>query len=94
MPTAANPARGLYPKLIAAKRDLHELHALMTPRPFLVSGGSEDGPHRWEALNHTIAVNELLGVKNRVSMTNRPAHSPNEKSNAVIYSFFERFLKG
>ena len=94
VPTAANPARGLYPKLIAAKRDLHELHALMTPRPFLVSGGSEDGPHRWEALNHTIAVNELLGVKNRVSMTNRPAHSPNEKSNAVIYNFFERFLKG
>ncbi|MDG1832155.1 MAG: sialidase, partial [Verrucomicrobiota bacterium] len=49
--------------------------------------------HRWEALNHTIAVNNLLGVKNRVAMTNRPAHSPNEKSNAVIYSFFEHFLK-
>jgi dienelactone hydrolase len=94
VPTAANPPRGLYPKLLVAKRDLHELHALMAPRPFLVSGGSEDGPHRWEALNHTIAINDLLGVKNRVAMTNRPAHSPNEKSNAVIYSFFERFLKG
>ena len=94
VPTAANPARGLYPKLIAAKRDLHELHALMAPRPFLVSGGSEDGPHRWEALNHSIAVNDLLGVKHRVAMTNRPAHSPNEKSNAVIYNFFEHFLKG
>ena len=94
VPTAANPARGLYPKLLAAKRDLHELHALMAPRPFLVSGGSEDGPHRWEALNHTIAVNNLLGVKNRVAMTNRPAHSPNEKSNGVIYNFFEHFLKG
>ncbi|HIG81823.1 MAG TPA: sialidase [Verrucomicrobiales bacterium] len=94
VPTAANPARGLYPKLLAAKRDLHELHALMAPRPFLVSGGSEDGPHRWEALNHAIAINDLLGVKNRVAMTNRPNHSPNEKSNAVIYSFFERFLKG
>ena len=94
VPTAANPARGLYPKLLAAKRDLHELHALMAPRPFLVSGGSEDGPHRWEALNHTIAVNDLLGVKNRVAMTNRPAHSPNEKSNAVICGFFEHFLKG
>ena len=94
VPTAANPARGVYPKLLAAKRDLHELHALMAPRPFLVSGGSEDGPHRWEALNHTIAVNDLLGVKNRVAMTNRPAHSPNEKSNTVICDFFERFLKG
>ena len=37
-----NPALGLYPKLVAAGRDLHELHALMAPRPFLVSGGSED----------------------------------------------------
>jgi dienelactone hydrolase len=94
VPTPANPARGLYPKLIAAKRDLHELHALMAPRPFLVSGGSEDGPHRWVALNHTIAVNDLLGVKNRVAMTNRPDHSPNEESNNAIYNFFENFLKG
>ena len=94
VPTAVNPARGLYPKLVAAKRDLHELHSLMAPRPFLVSGGSEDGAHRWEALNHTIAVNDLLGVKNRVAMTNRPAHSPNKKSNAVICNFFEHFLKG
>ena len=93
VPSPDNPARGLYPKLLAAKHDLHELHALMAPRPFLVSGGSEDGPHRWEALNHTIAVNNLLGVKNRVAMTNRPDHSPNEKSNRVICNFFENFLK-
>ena len=94
VPTQANPARGLYPKLLKEKRDLHELHALMAPRPFLVSGGSEDGPHRWEALNHSIAVNELLGARNRVAMTNRPDHSPNEKSNNVICNFFENFLKG
>ena len=94
VPTAANPARGLYPKLLAAKRDLHELHALMAPRPFLVSGGSEDPPQRWEALNHTIAVNELLGARNRVAMTNRPKHAPSAESNAVIYDFFERFLLG
>ena len=93
VPSPDNPARGLYPKLLAAKHDLHELHALMAPRPFLVSGGSEDGPHRWEALNHTIAVNNLLEVKNRVAMTNRPDHSPNEKSNHVICNFFENFLK-
>ena len=94
VPTAGNPARGLYPKLLAAKRDLHELHALMAPRPFLVSGGSEDPTQRWEALNHTIAVNELLGARNRVAMTNRPKHAPNAESNAVIYDFFERFLLG
>ncbi len=92
--TAENPARGLYPRLVAQHRDLHELHALMAPRPFLVSGGSEDGPRRWAALNHSIAVNTLLGRTNRVAMTNRPDHSPNEKSNAVIYAFFEHFLGG
>ena len=90
--TADNPARGLYPKLTAAGHDLHELHVLMAPRPFLVSGGSEDGPQRWEALNHSIEVNRILGVQNRVAMTNRPDHSPDEHSNAVIYSFFEHFL--
>ena len=94
VPTADNPARGLYPKLLAAQRDLHELHALMAPRPFLVSGGSEDPPQRWEALNHTIAVNDILGVQNRVAMTNRPKHAPTAESNAVIYEFFERYLKG
>jgi len=91
--TDENPARGLYPRLVAAGRDLHELHALMAPRPFLVSGGSEDPPKRWAALNHTIAVNRLLGHTDRVAMTNRPEHSPNEESNAQVYAFFEHFLK-
>lgn len=91
--TEENPARGLYPRLVAARHDLHELHALMAPRPFLVSGGSEDPPKRWTALNHTIAVNRLLGYTNRAGMTNRPEHSPNEESNAQIYAFFEHFLQ-
>lgn len=91
--TPDNPARGLYPTLKSEGRDLHELHALMAPRPFLVSGGSEDPPSRWQALNHTIAVNRILGYENRVGMTNRPEHSPNEESNEVIYQFFEHFLK-
>jgi hypothetical protein len=79
--------------LLEEGRDLHELHALMAPRPFLVSGGAEDTPRRWEALNHSIAVCDLLGVKNRVAMTNRPLHSPNPESNEQIYLFFEHFLK-
>ena len=74
-------------------RDLHEVHALMAPRPFLVSGGSEDPPERWRALNHTVAVNKLLGATNRVAMTNRPAHDPTPESNEVLCSFFEYFLK-
>ena len=91
--TTDNPARGLYTKLTANGRDLHELHALMAPRPFLVSGGSEDPPKRWQALNHTIAINRILGFENRVGMTNRPQHSPNEESNEVIYEFFQHFLQ-
>lgn len=87
--TPDNPARGLYPKLLEARRDLHELHALMAPRPFLVSGGSEDPPGRWQALNHTVEVNRLLGVKNRVAMHNRTGHTPTPESNEVIYRFFE-----
>lgn len=90
--TSDNPARGAYPVLRSEGHDLHELHALMAPRPFLVSGGSEDPPQRWMPLNHTIAVNTLLGYSNRVAMTNRPDHAPNDESNATIYAFFEHFL--
>ncbi|MEX2591918.1 MAG: prolyl oligopeptidase family serine peptidase [Anditalea sp.] len=92
IPDEENPAKGLYPHLLAEGHDLHEIHALMAPRPFLVSGGSEDPVERWIPLNHTIAVNSLLGYKNRVAMTNRPDHSPNAESNEVIYRFFEHFL--
>jgi len=86
-------AKGLYPKLRSEGYDLHELHALMAPRPFMVSGGSEDGPSRWIPLNHAIAVNRLLGYENRVGMTNRSEHSPNAESNEKVYKFFEYFLK-
>ena len=91
--TKDNPAAGVYPKLVRDGYDLHELHALMAPRPFLVSGGSEDTAKRWVPLNHAIAVNRLLGYENRVAMTNRPKHSPTVESNEVIYRFFEHFLK-
>lgn len=91
--TEDNPAVGLYPKLIAEGHDLHELHVLMAPRPFLVSGGSEDPVSRWMALNHSVAVNRILGHEKRVGMTNRPDHSPSQQSNAVIYAFFEHFLR-
>jgi hypothetical protein len=86
--TPENPARGLYPRLRAEGRDLHELHALMAPRPLLVSGGSEDPVERWIPLNHTRQVNLLYGAQPRVGMTNRPAHDPNPESNAVLGDFF------
>ncbi|MDD4107445.1 MAG: prolyl oligopeptidase family serine peptidase [Prolixibacteraceae bacterium] len=92
--TEENPARGTYHELVKNGYDLHELHALMAPRPFLVSGGSEDQPERWIPLNHSIAVNNLLGYKYRVAMTNRTGHAPTEGSNEQMYLFFEYFLKG
>lgn len=88
----ASPRTGPYREMAETGRDLHELHALMAPRPFLVSGGAEDPPKRWQALNHTVAVNQLLGYSNRVAMTNRDTHSPTAESNAQIYDFFEHFL--
>lgn len=84
--------KGIYPKLRKERYDLHELHALMSPRPFLVSGGFSDGLDRWIPLNHTIAVNDLLGYKNRVAMTNRSEHAPTPESNKIIYDFFHWHL--
>lgn len=92
IPDPNKPRTGAYKKLYTEGFDLHELHALMAPRPFLVSGGSEDRPERWKALNHTVTVNNLLKHANRVAMTNRKAHSPTPESNEQIYIFLEHFL--
>lgn len=94
IPNETRPRTGAYERMFQEGRDLHELHALMAPRPFLVSGGSEDQPERWKALNHSIEVNKLLGHANRVAMTNREGHSPTAESNEQIYIFLEYFLAG
>jgi Alpha/beta hydrolase family len=93
VPTSENPRTGAYKRLVESRTNLHELHALMAPRPFLVSGGSEDPPERWKALNHAIAVNRLLGYEQRVAMTNRSGHAPTIESNEQVYVFLEYFLK-
>ena len=79
--------------LIETGHDLIDLHVLMAPRPFLVSGGSEDTAKRWPALNHSIAVNKLLGFDNRVAMTNRKDHPLTTDAMEQICLFFEHFLK-
>ena len=89
LPSEGQARTGAYKTLVEGGHDLTELHALMAPRPFLVSGGTADRPERWAALNHTIAVNELLGHSNRVAMTNRDGHSPTEAANEQVYRFFE-----
>ena len=92
-PSADNPRTGAYKRLFEGGHDLQELHALIAPRPFLVSGGSEDPPSRWLALNHLRAVNQLLGYTNRVALTSRPSHTPTPESNEQIYAFFIHFLQ-
>lgn len=90
VPSAANPRTGAYRDLVNARHDLHELLGLMAPRPFMVSGGSEDPPERWLALNRVVEVYELLDARGRVLMTNRQGHTPTEESNEQIYAFFTR----
>ena len=90
---ADSPRTGAYKTLVERGHDLVELQALMAPRPFLVSGGAEDPPKRWAVLNHLIALNKMLGVEDRVAMTNRADHPPTVESNDAIYRFFEWWLK-
>jgi dienelactone hydrolase len=93
LPNAARPRTGAYNALVEGGHDLTELQALMAPRPFLVSGGSEDTPSRWLALNRVNEVYNLLGAPQRVALTSRKDHTPTAESNAQIYAFFECFLK-
>ena len=92
-PNEERPRMGAYKWLVENGHDLHDLHALMAPRPFFVSGGSEDQPERWKALNHTVAVNQLLGVTDRVGMHNRQGHSLTPEAAEMICRFFEYFLR-
>jgi dienelactone hydrolase len=91
--TPEDPRIGAYKQIVADGHDLHEIHALIAPRPFFVSGGAEDQPKRWMSLNHSIALNKLLGYENRIGMSNRPDHSMNAATREEVALFFEYFLK-
>lgn len=93
LPSDQHPRTGAYDQIWRERRDLHELHALIAPRPLLVSGGVEDPPERWMALNHLLEVHRLLGVSHRLAMTNRPGHDPTEASNSQLYAFLEFALR-
>ncbi len=90
--TEASPRTGAYKRIFESGHDLHEVLALMAPRPFLVSGGAEDQAQRWQALNRINEVYQVLGVTNRIAMSFRPAHDPTPESNDQIYRFVEYFL--
>lgn len=93
VPSGTNPRTGLYKELVEAGDDLVDLHALMAPRPVLVSGGTEDPPQNWRALNHLVAVNKLLGYDNRVAMTKRQGHIPTPEALELELAFLEYWLK-
>lgn len=84
-------AHGVYNEL-KENHDIHELHALMSPRPFFVSGGEADGVSRWKVLNHAVRLNRMLGYENRVGMSNRVGHDPTVEANEAVYDFFLSFL--
>lgn len=93
IPSRTNPRTGLYKELIEAGEDLVDLHALMAPRPVMVGGGVQDPPRNWIALNHLVAVNDVLGHKNRVALTSRATHIPTPAALTQELDFLEYFLK-
>ena len=93
VPSPANPRTGLYKEMIDGGEDLVDLHALMAPRPVLVSGGVQDPPRNWQALNHLVVVNNLVGHKNRVYLTARKTHVPTAEALELELAFLEYFLK-
>jgi gamma-glutamyltranspeptidase/glutathione hydrolase len=92
VPSDKNPRTGLYKEMVDAGEDLVDLHALMAPRPVLVSGGVQDPPKNWQALNHLVAVNSMLGYKNRAFLTARKTHVPTAEALELELAFLEYFL--
>ncbi len=93
VPSADNPRTGLYKQIYEAGEDMMDFESLIAPRPVLDSGGTEDPPENWRALNHIVAVNDLLGDKNRVAMTARPRHIPTPEALELELAFLEYCLK-
>ncbi len=91
-PDGPTERRGAYATLVGQGHDLHELLALMAPRPLLISGGYADGAERLPVLAQTLHVYNLYGVTDRLAFTMRADHAPDQTSNSVIYDFFTHFL--
>ena len=91
LPTADNPRTGPYKVMRERGMDLHELQA-QPPRSFFGEAGGAEDPQRWVA-DHTVAVNLVLGFRNRVGMSTRPTHDPTPESNAQLVAFFAHFLQ-
>lgn len=93
VPSETNPRTGLYKQMVEQGIDLVTFHSLMAPRPVLDSGGTEDPPENWQALNHLVAVDKVLGYDHRVAMTVRAPHIPTPEALALEIAFLEYWLK-
>src|SRR5690606_21534565 len=93
VPSDDNPRTGLYKRMVESGQDLVDLHALIAPRPVLVSGGTEDPPRNWRALNHLVALNKLLGYESRVALTSHETHRPTPEALELELAFLEYWLK-
>ena len=49
--------------------------------------------HNWQALNHLVAVNKVLGRTDRVFLTARKTHVPTAEALELELAFLEYFLK-
>ena len=92
IPNADRPRTGLYRQLIESGRNLNDLHSLICPRPVLLAGGTEDPPENWRALNHLVAINRILGHRDRVAMTHRPTHIPTAEALERTLQFLQFHL--
>ncbi|MBI3822378.1 MAG: gamma-glutamyltransferase [Planctomycetes bacterium] len=93
VPSEKNPRTGLYREMVEAGEDLVDLHALMAPRPVMVGGGVQDPIKNWQALNHLVEVNKVLGHKNRAFLTARKSHIPTPEALELELAFLEYHLK-
>jgi len=70
-----------------------ELHALMAPRPFLVSGGTLPTCGTMAGAQPRCRRQSVLGFENRVAMTNRKEHGPSKGTTSRFIASLEWWLK-
>jgi hypothetical protein len=96
-PCEGAPRYGAYKALWENGDNLHELLALMAPRPTLITGGSWDSADgrwpdyisRWPQLNQIAEVNTLLEAQKRIGIAQRDGHWVTVESAATMIDFLE-----
>ncbi len=79
--------------------DVHDIGALIAPRPLLVAAANRDGLYSIEAIrtafNNVERIYKLLGAQENIAFVETPGgHSYHQDSRARIFSFFLKHLMG